>query len=91
MLILTATNKTPDAVQRPDGTSDYEVWVGINQHMIWTGPCTGHIRSAGAAQLLRRIADTMEQNAVPDYCTRQHHCKIDGPCNGYPRGGGATQ
>lgn len=64
MLIVTATNVTKVGTKRPlarkDGTSDYEVWVGINQHRIWDGPIKGHKRNAGAAVLLRLIADAME-------------------------------
>lgn len=60
MLIVTATNVTGEKLARKDGTSDYDVWVGINQHCIWLGPIKGHIRDAGAAVLLRKIADSMD-------------------------------
>ena len=65
MLILTATNVTDPATRtlaRADGTADYDVWAGINQHMIWRGTITGHVRSDGGAKLLRLIADAMEKN-----------------------------
>jgi hypothetical protein len=63
MLILTAQNVTPGddrPLARPDGTSDYEVWVGVNHHMIWRGSVNGHSRDAGAAALLRLIAAKMD-------------------------------
>ncbi len=61
MLIVTAENVTGDRkLARADGTADYEVWVGINQHLIWRGSLNGHQRSAGAAKLLRLIADKMD-------------------------------
>lgn len=64
MLILTAENvtgpKKKKVLARPDGTADYEVWVGINQHCIHRGKIAGHVRASGAAQLLRLIADDME-------------------------------
>ena len=65
MLILTATNVTRlsdgiSTLSRPDGTSDYDIWIGINQHCIWRGSIKGHLRDQGAASLLRFIADRME-------------------------------
>ena len=70
MLICTAENVTTarcepgkrgqPTLARKDGTSDYSVWVGINQHCIWTGPIEKHIRAKGAATLLRLIADKIE-------------------------------
>ena len=65
MFILTATNVTDLAnrtLARSDGTADYDVWVGINQHMIWRGSINGHVRSDGGAKLLRLIADAMEKS-----------------------------
>lgn len=59
MFICTASNVTPN-LARPDGTADYDVWVGINQHLIWRGSVNGHKRDAGAAALLRLIADRLE-------------------------------
>lgn len=62
MLILTATNITGEGkLQRKDGTSDYKVWVGINQFRIWEGFLRGHVRKEGAAVLIRKIADEMDK------------------------------
>lgn len=60
MLIATAINLTPN-LQRLNGTADYDVWVGINQHCIWRGNVNNHQRDSGAAALLRRIAERMEE------------------------------
>jgi hypothetical protein len=63
MLIVTATNVTDTEnrlLSRPDGTSDYEVWIGVNHGCIWRGNVCGHVRDRGAAALLRLIADKME-------------------------------
>lgn len=66
MLILTASNITPtDGMARPDGTADYDCWLGINQHCIWRGQIRGHKRDAGAAALLRLIADEAEKDGKP--------------------------
>ena len=75
MFIVTATNVTHERcapgrcgeplLAREDGTADYDVWVGINQHMIWRGSVNGHKRAAGAAALLRLIADKVEANGEP--------------------------
>lgn len=63
MLIVTAENVVPgECLTHPDGTADYIVWAGINRHCIWRGPVNGHVRKAGAASLLRLIADRMEEN-----------------------------
>lgn len=52
MFILTAHNVTGDGkFSRPDGTADYDAWVGINHH-----------RSDGGAKLLRLIADRMDKD-----------------------------
>lgn len=64
MLLVTAVNVTGKGrLQRPDGTSDYEVWVGINTKRIWDGTITSHVRDDGASVLLRTIADRMEGSA----------------------------
>ncbi len=70
MLILTATNVThtraakgkcgQPVLAREDGTADYDVWVGINHHCLFSGQLKGHARNAGAETLLRLIADKME-------------------------------
>lgn len=66
MLIVTAQNVTAKrtGVDRSlvdaQGFSDYDVWVGINQHMIFKGSIAKHRRDDGAQQLLRRIADAMD-------------------------------
>jgi hypothetical protein len=74
MLIVTATNVTHErckpgktgkpVLARKDGTADYDVWVGINHHCIWHGSLKGHRRDAGAAKLLRLIADKMDVTAL---------------------------
>jgi hypothetical protein len=64
MLIVHAVNVTgygPSSLaERPDGTSDYEVQVSINDRTIWKGSVNQHIRAFGAARLLQRIAERME-------------------------------
>lgn len=65
MFILTACNITQEpngkqVLAHSDGSAEYDVWVGINQRMIWKGTLSGHIRSHGGAALLRLIADRME-------------------------------
>jgi hypothetical protein len=58
VFILTATNVTGDGqLTRPDGTADYAIWIGINHYCIFQGHLPGHIRKAGGAELLRKIAD----------------------------------
>lgn len=68
MLILTATNVTKvkgkSTLVRKNGTADYEVWVGINQHCIWKGEVNGHDRGNGASVLLRLIANKLEEDYV---------------------------
>lgn len=55
-LIVVAVNKSNLAE-----ISDYNVHVSINdQHTIFAGRITGHRRTDGAAELLRRIADEMD-------------------------------
>lgn len=70
MFIVTAENVTSARCKpgklgkailaRADGTADYDVWVGINHHLIWRGSVNGHQRAKGAATLLRLIADKVE-------------------------------
>lgn len=74
MLILTAHNVSGGVGTKPDGTADYDVWVGINQVRIWGGKVTGHLRNAGAAVLLRKIADRMD-NTPPSLPPKK-----DKPC-----------
>lgn len=64
MLIITALNVTGGDGTKSDGTADYEVCAGVNDRCFWKGTVTGHIRNAGAAVLLRKIADRMD-NAKP--------------------------
>lgn len=74
MLILTATNITAERARpgkcgksvlaRKNGTSDYDVWVGINSHCLYHGRIVNHVRAAGAAKLLRLIADEMEVSEI---------------------------
>jgi hypothetical protein len=54
MFILLAHNTTGT---KADGTSDYDVEVRINAVVIARMKVDGHVRSAGGAELLRRIAD----------------------------------
>ncbi len=75
MFIVTATNVTRDrdttnriewnSLEREDGTADYDVSVGINDFVIWRGSVNRHKRDAGAAALLRLIADKVEANGEP--------------------------
>jgi hypothetical protein len=60
MLILTAQNVTGDGKLEKDGLADYDVWIGVNHHQIWSGRVEGHVRSERAESLLRKIADALE-------------------------------
>lgn len=60
MLILTAGNITGEGKLEKEGLANYTVWIGVNHHQIWAGPINGHIRATGAAELLRKIADAMD-------------------------------
>jgi hypothetical protein len=60
MLLITAGNVTGQGQLEKDGLANYTVWVGINRYQIWSGPVNGHIRDEGAAELLRRIAEAMD-------------------------------
>lgn len=62
MLIITAHNVSGGNGTKEDGTADYDVKVRINEQVIWSGPVTRHVRNAGAAVLLRKIADRMDQS-----------------------------
>lgn len=59
MLIILAHNTTGT---QDDGTSDYNVEARVNDTVIAKMRVTGHLRSAGAAQLLRKIADVWDTN-----------------------------
>ena len=63
-LIIIAQNITgTDTLARPDGTADYDVEVSVNRkHFIWCGKITNHRRDAGAQELLRRIADAIDEH-----------------------------
>lgn len=70
-LILIARNIGPD-LAREDGTADYDVEVSINRKSyIWAGQINGHIREQGAAVLLRKIADAIDQHSA-EYRLREH-------------------
>lgn len=60
MLIVNALNTTGGSGTATDGMAQYDVVVAINKHVLWAGPIGNHIRAAGAAVLLRRIADAMD-------------------------------
>lgn len=63
MLIITALNITGGSGHRKDGTADYDVEVAINHApQIYHGTVKNHDRKAGAAKLLRLIADEMEKS-----------------------------
>lgn len=64
MLIITALNVSGGDGTHEDGTADYEVCAGVNERCFWKGTVSGHIRKAGAAVLLRKIADRMENNVT---------------------------
>ena len=57
MLIILAHNTTGT---KEDGTSDYNVEARVNERVIAKMVVKGHIRDAGAAVLLRKIADVWE-------------------------------
>lgn len=62
MLICTAINVTGNGkLVRKNGTSKYDVWVGINHHKLYAGTINDHCRAQGAAVLLRKIADEMDK------------------------------
>jgi hypothetical protein len=54
MFILLAHNKTGT---KDDGTSDYNVEIRINDVVIARLTVEKHVRNAGGAELLRKIAD----------------------------------
>ncbi len=58
MFILLAHNTTGT---KPDGTSDYDVEARVNERTIIRLKVTGHTRDAGAAVLLRKIADAWDR------------------------------
>ena len=60
MLLITAGNVTGPGQLEKDGLANYTVWVGINRYQIWAGPVDNHVRSRGASELLRKIADAMD-------------------------------
>ena len=57
MLIILAHNTTGT---KEDGTSDYNVEARVNERVIAKMVVKGHVRDAGAAVLLRKIADVWE-------------------------------
>lgn len=57
MLIILAHNETGT---KEDGTSDYAVECRVNEHVFAKLAVTGHVRAAGAAPLLRLIADELD-------------------------------
>ena len=60
MLLLLVHNTTGT---KDDGTSDYNVEARINDRIIAKMSVTGHVRDAGAAELLRKIADVWDNGA----------------------------
>ena len=58
MLIVTAHNITGT---KPDGTSDYDIEARVNERVIAKFQVKGHVREAGAAPLLRLMADQLER------------------------------
>ena len=61
MLIVLAHNTTGT---KPDGTSDYDVELRVNERTFARVQVKGHTRAAGAAVLLRKIADQMDKEYV---------------------------
>jgi len=62
-LIVIAQNLLKDALERPDGTADYDVEVSVNRvRYIWTGKILGHVRASGATSLLKKIVEEMERD-----------------------------
>ena len=60
MFILLAHNTTGT---KADGTSDYNVEIRINEHVISKMFVAGHLRDAGGAELLRKIADQWDKES----------------------------
>ena len=58
MLIILAHNTTGT---KADGTSEYDVELRVNDWTFAKFHIEGHIRKAGAAPLLRMIADRLEE------------------------------
>jgi hypothetical protein len=61
MLIVKALNVTGGTGEDADGLSDYDCKVLINWSTIFSGRVVGHIRTSRASELLRRIADAMDE------------------------------
>lgn len=61
MLIVLAHNTTDT---KPDGTSDYDVELRVNERIFAKVQIKGHVRALGAAVLLRKIADVMDKEKV---------------------------
>lgn len=57
MLIILAHNTTGT---KEDGTSEYNVEARVNDTVIAKMVVKDHVRSAGAAELLRKIADVWD-------------------------------
>lgn len=60
MLFLEIQNITSGGVNSR-GLADYHVVTRINNRTLWEGKVRGHVRKAGAADLLRKIADEMDK------------------------------
>jgi hypothetical protein len=77
-LIVIAQNVTGDGqLNRPDGTSDYQVEVSVNrERLVWIGKVERHVREEGAAALLKRIAAQMEIDEVREEEQRGAHVKV---------------
>ena len=58
MLVVEAQNVSADG-ESPEGLARYSVAVRINTRIIWSGS-VDHVRSEGAAALLRNIGEAME-------------------------------
>jgi hypothetical protein len=67
MLIVLAHNTTGT---KGDGTSDYDVELRINDRTFAKLQVKGHIRTAGAAVLLRKVADRLD---IAENKTRYSH------------------
>lgn len=67
MLYVEIANITTGLEQ--DGKADYVVVVHLNYHKtIWAGTIKSHVRTEGAAKLLRLIADAMEKKTGCEFC-----------------------
>lgn len=67
MSLIVIANNISDPINKKslvkeDGTADYDVEVSLNRRLfIWTGEIKNYKRDEGAANLLRLIADKIDE------------------------------